>query len=322
MERHEDFPKERKAIATSRNAGARRRGRDPDFLLIGSMKSGSTTLFEYLSRHPQVFTCRPKEPQYFSREEVNRRGIDWYRSLFAAASPDQICGEASTCYTRWPHFGDVAGRIAASLPGARLIFIMRNPVDRAYSHYRHLMQERDKLGEPVLSFQAALEQIPEIIDTCLYLKQVEQYLAHFPRERFFFLTLEELRAEPEQVLRKLQGFLGLDHFDLVTKKAVAANPAGASLERRHRIQLINRIRGTLGLSFLVDLVPKSYRRRIRAFLSESSILSPLVRKRVKRSADQISPFDPEVRKLLLLRFESPNKELARFLGRKLDSWLE
>src|SRR5690242_14831106 len=83
-------------------------GRLPDFVVIGGMKCGSTTLFEYLCRHPDVFMCTPKEPGYFSREKVMARGEAWYRSLFADAKPTQLCGEASTCYTRWPHFGDVA----------------------------------------------------------------------------------------------------------------------------------------------------------------------------------------------------------------------
>jgi hypothetical protein len=322
MKRHKDSPDDARTVDERGNVGAHRSGRDPDFLVIGSMKSGSTTLFEYLGRHPQVFACEPKEPQYFSREEVNRRGIDWYRSLFAAASPEQICGEGSTCYTRWPHFGDVAGRIAAALPDVRLVFIMRNPVDRAYSHYRHLMQERDKLGGPVLSFREALEEIPEIIDTSLYLKQIEQYLTHFPRDRFFLLTLDELRAEPERVLQELQEFLGLDSFDLVTKEPIVANPSGSALERRHRILFINRVRHFPGVSSLIDLVPESLRRRIRAYFSDASILSPFVRKRVKRHTDQIDSFDPEVRQLLLRRFESPNNELAMFLGRTLDSWLD
>jgi len=322
MGQRSDSEREAKSCLEVNATDAARPGRDPDFLLIGSMKSGTTTLFECLERHPQVFMSDPKEPGYFSRREVNQRGAAWYRSLFAAASPDQLCGEASTCYTRWPHFGEVAGRIAAFLPSARLIFIMRNPADRTYSHYRHLMQQRDKLGGPIITFETALEEIPEIADTSLYLKQIERYLARFSREQFFFLTLEELRAEPERVLRELQEFLGLEPFDLGDRGALVANPSGSGLERRHRKLLINRVRNTPGLSSLIDAIPGSLRRKIRAFFTESSVLSRFVRKRVKQNTDQISPFDPEVRLRLLRRFESPNKALARFLERDLDSWLE
>jgi hypothetical protein len=322
MGQRSDSEKETKSCLEGDATDSTRPGRNPDFLLIGSMKSGTTTLFEYLDRHPQVFASDPKEPGYFSRRDVHQRGAAWYRSLFAGASPDQLCGEASTCYTRWPHFGDVAGRIAASLPDARLIFIMRNPADRAYSHYQHLMQERDKLGGAILSFEAALEEIPEIVDTSLYLKQIERYLTHFPREQFFFTTLEELRAEPGNVLRELQEFLGLDPFDLGSKGPLAANPSGSALERRHRMLLINRVRNTPGLSSLIGAIPESVRRGIRSFFTESSALSIFVRKRVRRNTDQISPFDPEVRLRLLRRFESPNNALARFLGREIDAWLE
>ena len=86
----------------------------------------------------------------------------WYRSLFEEAA-DQLREEASACYTRWPHFGDVASRMASLIPEARLIFIMHHPVDRAYSHFSHLMQERLALhGETFVEMQAALDDFSEI----------------------------------------------------------------------------------------------------------------------------------------------------------------
>ena len=119
-------------------------GRLPDFMLIGAMKSGTTTLHAYLSRHPGLFLCTPKEPGFFSRDERYARGLDWYRELFTDAQPEQLCGEASTCYSRWPHFENAAPRIAADVPGAKLLYITRDPVERAYSHYRHLMEEEGR----------------------------------------------------------------------------------------------------------------------------------------------------------------------------------
>ena len=132
-------------------------GRNPDFLVIGAMKAGSTTLHTYLSRHPDLYLHERKEPGFFSREERYARGIEWYRALFADARPDQLCAESSTCYTRWPHFADVAPRIRQHVPEVRFVYIMRDPVARAYSHYAHMMGERRSEGLPVLSFGEALE---------------------------------------------------------------------------------------------------------------------------------------------------------------------
>jgi CRISPR-associated endonuclease Cas1 subtype I-B len=100
-----------------------------------------------------------------STDEVYQRGETWYRSLFRHAGTDQLCGESSTCYSRWPHFGDVAGRIARDLPNVKLIYIMRHPVDRAYSHYAHNMQ-----WGVTMSFEEALEAFEDSIDRLETLK--------------------------------------------------------------------------------------------------------------------------------------------------------
>ncbi|MGI9457226.1 MAG: hypothetical protein ACR2NU_11740, partial [Aeoliella sp.] len=96
-----------------------RTARVSDFVVIGAMKAGTTTVFEYLSRHPQVFMADPKEPNYFSMDDVHSRGMDWYRGLFAEASDEQICGEASASYTRYPRFPQSAARMAELLPDAK-----------------------------------------------------------------------------------------------------------------------------------------------------------------------------------------------------------
>jgi hypothetical protein len=126
--------------APARLAGrpSNRRGRYPDFFIIGAARAGTTTLATELSHHPKVFVCDPKEPFFFSHESVRARGCEsWYQGLFARRRPDQICREASTSYSCWPECGDVAGRIALAMSGARLIYLIRHPVERAYSHYHY-----------------------------------------------------------------------------------------------------------------------------------------------------------------------------------------
>ncbi|NER32103.1 MAG: sulfotransferase domain-containing protein, partial [Symploca sp. SIO1C4] len=74
----------------------------PDFLIIGAAKSGTTTLYKYLCRHPQICMSNPKEPDFFAIDHIYDQGIDWYSSLFSEARLKQVCGEASTTYTRLP----------------------------------------------------------------------------------------------------------------------------------------------------------------------------------------------------------------------------
>ena len=109
----------------------------PDFIIIGAAKSGTTTLYQYLCRHPQIYMSTPKEPDFFSLDMNYHKGIEWYESLFDGAKPEQICGEASTTYSRWHQHPKAAERISQYLPKVKLIYIMRHPVDRAYSFYAY-----------------------------------------------------------------------------------------------------------------------------------------------------------------------------------------
>ena len=88
----------------------------PDFFIIGSAKSGTTTLYRYLCRHPNIFMSTPKEMSFFSKDKEYERGVEWYASLFADASENQLCGEASTTYTRWPLYEKLTFRNSIAPP--------------------------------------------------------------------------------------------------------------------------------------------------------------------------------------------------------------
>ena len=179
-------------------------GRMPDFLIIGAMKAGTTTLHDYLCRHHCIFMAKPKEPQFFSRDHVYTRGIEWYRALFSSASPGQICGEASTCYSRWPRYPNASTRIARHAPDTKLIYMMRHPVERVYSHYGHSMQERQQKGEgPIVTFEDFLEEDNEVICASLYIRQIERYLESFPRDRLLLVAFDDLLANPQDLVNKI-----------------------------------------------------------------------------------------------------------------------
>ncbi len=107
----------------------------PDFIVIGAAKSGTTTLHEWLHRQPEVYCSVLKEPRFFSRDWG--KGIDWYAGLFAGAATDQLIGEASTNYTD-TNFSELAAeRMSATIPCARLVYLLRHPVERLRSQYGH-----------------------------------------------------------------------------------------------------------------------------------------------------------------------------------------
>ena len=100
------------------------------FLVIGAMKCGTSSLHEQLSRRPNFFLSTPKEPNFFGDDDQFRKGTVWYESLFAGASPGQRCGESSTHYTKLPDHPHTVDRMHALIPGARLVYVMRHPIER------------------------------------------------------------------------------------------------------------------------------------------------------------------------------------------------
>lgn len=298
-------------------------GRLPDFLLIGGMKCGSTTLHDYLVRHPKLAEPKYKEPGFFSRPERFELGLEWYRDVFSGAKPGQLAFESSTCYSRHPHFGEVAPRIHEHLPELKLVYIMRHPVDRLYSHYRHAMLERQKKGTgPIISLETALAQTEEYFDTGCYLRQIEQFTAHYARDRFFFLTLDELKDEPDAVLRPLQEFLEVDVVeDLSTALQGASNAIGARAEATSAGSAKERLRRNPLVRLAKRLIPKE----ARGLIMSAVMNSPLVKARMKAKADafaaQLSPLTEHMRGRLLERYAEPNAALEEFLGTPLPkSW--
>jgi hypothetical protein len=163
----------------------------PDFVIIGAMKCGTTSLFRWLEEQPEVRLPEIKEPHFFSRNDRWDRGLDWYRSLFADADADALTGEASASYTD-PRFSPLAAdRMARIVPRARLIFLVRDPVERIRSHYRHEVQ-RSRERRPLVE---ALED-PEnpYLRSSLYHRALAPYLDRFPREQVLVARLEDLIA--------------------------------------------------------------------------------------------------------------------------------
>ena len=179
----------------------------PNFLLIGAMKAGTTSLYHYLRAHPQVFMPLYKAPEFFAEQSNWRRGLDWYREQFSSAGPDTVAiGEASNVYTKYPHYRGVPQRIASHIPAVRLIYVVRDPIDRIRSHYQTRVAE----GTEKAPFEEAVFQHPNYVDYSRYALQIEQYLEYFPREQLLILTAEDLREARQTTVQRAYEFLGVD----------------------------------------------------------------------------------------------------------------
>jgi hypothetical protein len=224
----------RQAVRQARLSVAGRLGVLPDFLIVGAQKCGTTSLYDYLTAHPCVYPATVKEVGYFDR--FYSRGLTWYRSHFPSRlqkyHAERIrrerfsTGEASTGYILNPL---ALRRIHALIPEARLILLLRNPVDRAFSAYQHTVRMR---REP-LSFEAAIEKEDERIGaawarllreesfdtidlahyaylrTGIYADQVKALLSLFPREQLFVASTEAFAKEPGRLYAEVLRFLDL-----------------------------------------------------------------------------------------------------------------
>lgn len=176
----------------------------PDFVVIGAMKCGTSTLHAQLARQPGLAMSSPKEPNFFSDDDVFARGPAWYASLFPAL-PDALRGESSTHYSKRPTFPHTVDRLAAHRPDARLIYVIRDPVDRLISQFIHEWS----LGRICTGIDRAVRRHPELIHYSCYAMQLDPYLAAFGRSRVLCVFFERLRDDPQRELERIGAWLGL-----------------------------------------------------------------------------------------------------------------
>jgi hypothetical protein len=184
-------------------------GRLPDFVVIGTAKSGSTTLFRWLGRHPEIGLPRLKEPNFFSRDEVWARGEDWYRRQFRDVPPHLRTGEASVTCTE-PVLAEAASeRLARTVPIARLVCVVRHPVQRLRSHYRHQVQ-RGRERRPFL--EAVTEKSSDYVERSRYATCLDPWVARFGTDQLLVIRLEDLVGDDGLTWGRLLSHLALSPF--------------------------------------------------------------------------------------------------------------
>lgn len=177
----------------------------PNVVVIGAMKSGTTSLRHYLSAHPRI-ALAPGGLNFFIEERNWNKGLAWYESHFDADA-DVFC-DASPRYANFPIHQGVAARMADLIPGARLLYLVRHPIDRLVSHYCHAVAK----GEERRAFSDAfpdLEVSPYVVRG-LYATQIEEFARHYPMSQIHVLLHEDLRHRRRQTMREVFEFIGVD----------------------------------------------------------------------------------------------------------------
>lgn len=235
----------------------------PDFLIIGSQRSGTTSLYDYICQHPDVIASQRKEVHFF---DLNYQRGDWYykasfplklkKTIGGLGRRQILTGEATPCYLIHPH---VPLRLFDMLPSAKLITILRNPIDRAFSHYNACV----RMGVEKLSFTDAIAAESRRIDTELdrmmvdpsyyswvyrrfsyltrshYADHLETWLKHFPRDAFLIMDSEGFFKDPQQTLDRVFDFLGLSPYRIEDLEVMRWLDYNESLDPNLRRELID-----------------------------------------------------------------------------------
>lgn len=286
--------------------------RMPDFFILGAAKCGTTTLYKYLCRHPDVFMSTPKEMSFFSKDEVYEKGLSWYASLFEEAKPSQVCGEASTTYSRWPTYTETVSRLAAVQPHAKLIYLLRDPVERLYSFYAHRMR-----AGVTTSLDQFLQETPEAIESGKYMTQIQQYLGAFPREQMLILFTSDMRDAPQEVLSNVGEFLGLSGFDYLQDGPIRANEGGGKYYAGSALtRTITAFKRAPAVSPLLKSVPASLRKSGYEWLANG----PVGRKLRRRHQSNLPPLTEQIRSKFRKYYFEDIEQLEAFTGRDLAEW--
>jgi len=279
----------------------------PNLFIIGAMKSGTTSLHEYLDTHPQIAMSDVKEPGYFVEELGLHKGEAWYLSLWDQDPQYRYRGESSTHYTKLPIFQGVPERLHRFSPEARLIYIMRNPFDRVVSHYWHALRDAHHGGElrPMLK---AVQADPGYLAFSDYAMQLKPYFERFGKEAVLTLTFEALVEDPQREVDRIYRWLKLPSHPIGEVSGKAHNQKPKGMTAVAGAGILNRIQYSKTWDRISPHVPawmKSWAKK-QAYRSvvEEDVLSDIPRLREAIAELQRRQID----------------RLIRLLGRDFPEW--
>lgn len=278
----------------------------PNFYIAGTPKSGTTSLFHYLDEHPEVFMCSVKEPNYFSYDDIIRQNLYYsekgfgnkekYEALFKDVTSERAIGEASVSYL---FYEKTPTKIKAVVPDAKIIIILRNPVDRGFSHY--LMDTR--LGYVNISFEDIVHKRTEhpqldlyyqqFVELGLYYQQVRRFLDTFGESQVKTFLNEDLKENISKVIHSVYEFLDINSdflSDIEKQHNVYQKPRNALVRQIYSKKSIRRLARNIIPNSLVDTVKNSLLvkgKKPKLSFETRECLNKLFKDDIQRTADLI-----------------------------------
>jgi len=270
----------------------------PTFVVIGAMKAGTTTLHAWLAEHPDVCMSARKELDFFVEDGNWERGVGWYRLRFASCAAERARGESSPNYAKTHADPGVPKRMYSVVPDARLIYLVREPIERMRSMYRHLVID----GTETRSFVDALTEDDDYLQTSRYIQHIGAYLKHYPKDRFLVITTEQLAAEPEATLAAVHSHLGVYPVD---------PPEDV---RRRNVTGDRRVDSEMSLRLKAN---PAYWRALNRSWRLRNVHERVFSRKARVPSTQLPR---EVEESLRNDLEKDTQALEVFLGRKLTEW--
>lgn len=269
-------------MVAAANKNERKMSRLPSFVIIGAMKSATTTLYDQLLRQPGIFLPQLKEPNFFSDDQQYSRGLDWYEGLFTKAQASDILGEASTHYTKLPTYPQTVARMRSCLDQPRLIYVMRHPVDRLISQYVHQWTEGEIRG----ALDEAVTRHSELVAYSCYARQLAPYIEAYGKTVILPVFFDRLKTSPQQELERICRFIG---YQGTVRWETSLSRDNISAERVRKFPFFDLlVEHPIATSLRRRLVPKAVRTKFRQFFSMTNrpVLGEKTRKNLERMFDE------------------------------------
>jgi hypothetical protein len=292
----------------------------PDLALIGAMKSATTSLVNLLSYSPDICVATYKEPGFFSRDDRWNRGYDWYRRQFSHQRPHQKLCDASTCYSRSKKYPRAASRLHSVSPTALLVYILRDPVERSYSHYCHEMERRFASGGELVPLMTFLNDDPECLSASFYDEEIDHLLRVFRREQLICIRFEDFVTNPVAIANHILWSLGASPLPVIVKPQ-HLNQRASKVAALLAQSLEGRLRALWSGSHETLNVPE--KRGLTTWPIVSSLLhaSRLDLVVQRRFLSKIDPLTADVRDWLHHALDPHTKRLEHMLAWDLSKWL-
>ncbi|MBC8523269.1 sulfotransferase domain-containing protein [PVC group bacterium] len=259
------------------------------FLMVGSQRCGTTWTAAALSDHPEVYLPEKKQSYFFDRNYD--KGIDWFMERFSGVeSQHKAVGEIATGYC----LIDAIPRMAKHFPDIKLLMVMRNPVDRAYSNFQTRQIESNWS-----SFEDAIESDPDILERGQYSDQIDELLKHYKPEQVLFLLYDDLYSDDRSFLKTILDFIGVDSS--IESKLIGQRKNAAVFPN------LRNILHKLGLDPVVRVFRKSF-------------FGDWLRRSRKKKGSAYLPMNPRTREKLIEHFHPYNDRLETQIQRDLSHW--